>query len=221
MRIFRYLFLLVFCGFVGHMNGQEITDAVKRVIKERVEQKVGEFTNSLSMMVTDSLSHRVRKEHQVLLLHLFIGKGDPYKYDEYYIDDFDKVEKKREIRSSGVKMYTSSLYRKGYKEDKLKRYILKLYDPETGRSKMNYYKIKMEFADHIKIGNIEEVGDHYECAAIFIQRFYGFRDGGVYIDETVKKIRCYIKYTETIPGKGYWDIKLGDIHVLDTRPPKQ
>lgn len=209
MKILKFVVILLLCGFVERVNGQEITDAVKREIKERVEQKVSEFTNSLEMMVNDSLSHEVRKEYQVLALHLFMGMGEPYKYYDFELEE--------EIRSSGVKMYTSSVNRVGISKQRLKGYIRRLYNPDTRRSELPYRKINIDFADHVKISDIERVGDHYECAAVFVQRFYGYRDGGFYGDETVKKIRCYIDYKETIPGKGFWDIKLGDIYVLETK----
>ena len=196
------------------MKAQSLTDEQKQIFQERVTQKVEEFESGLKNVVNNQLSRSLRNEYTKNVLHLFIGEGDPYSiYDDG-----------RKIYNSGVVMETSSVNRSWTTTTKFKRYLYKLYDPATGRSKMPYTKISLEFTDAVRVDNIERVGDHYECVAYFCQKFLGYRDGRViYGDVTEKKIRCFINSIEIPTATGgkqvIWDAKLGDIYVLSTRKP--
>ena len=212
MKRFKFclsMFLLFFA--IGNIQAQdELTDAQKVEFQNRVKQKVEEFQNALSNIVNVELRHDIRKENVTNLLKLFMGEGEPY---DYYDEEADK-----RVHSMGVKMQTSSIYKTNYQSQKLKRYIYKLYNPETGKSSMNYTKIEIESASAVRVDNIERVGDHYECVAYFSQKFIGYRDGKVwYSDKTSKKIRCYINHIDLPTGKRIFDAKLGDIYVLSTQ----
>lgn len=212
MNKFKLFFsaILLFVA-VGSINAQdELTDAQKVHFQNRVKQKVEEFQNALSKIVNKELRHDIRKENVTNLLKLFMGEGDPY---DYYDEDADK-----RVHSTGVKMQTSSVYKTYNKSQKLKRYIYKLYNPETGSSSLHYTKIVIESVSAVRVDNIEKVGDHYECVAYFCQKFIGYRDGRVYYsDKTSKKIRCYINHIDLPTGKRIFDAKLGDIYVLSTQ----
>jgi len=212
MNKFKLFFsaILLFVA-VGSINAQdELTDAQKVHFQNRVKQKVEEFQNALSKIVNKELRHDIRKENVTNLLKLFMGEGDPY---DYYDEDADK-----RVHSTGVKMQTSSVYKTNNKSQKLKRYIYKLYNPETGSSSLHYTKIVIESVSAVRVDNIEKVGDHYECVAYFCQKFIGYRDGRVYYsDKTSKKIRCYINHIDLPTGKRIFDAKLGDIYVLSTQ----
>lgn len=196
---------------VGNIQAQdELTDAQKIEFQNRVKQKVEEFQNALSNIVNTELRHDIRKENVINLLKLFMGEGDPY---DYYDEEADK-----RVHSTGVKMQTSSVYKTNNQSQKLKRYIYKLYNPETQKSSLPYTKIVIESASAVRVDNIEKVGDHYECVAYFCQKFIGYRDGKVwYSDKTSKKIRCYINHIDLPTGKRIFDAKLGDIYVLSTQ----
>ncbi len=207
------LVLSVFFLFISVENIQaqdKLTDAQKVEFQNRVKQKVEEFQNALSNIVNVELRHDIRKENVTNLLKLFMGEGDPY---DYYDEEADK-----RVHSNGVKMQTSSIYKTNNQSQKLKRYIYKLYNPETGKSSLSYTKIEIESASAVRVDNIEKVGDHYECVAYFSQKFIGYRDGKVwYSDKTSKKIRCYINHIDLPTGKRIFDAKLGDIYVLSTQ----
>lgn len=207
------LFLSLFFLGLAAMNLQaqdRLTDEQKKMFQERVKQKVEEFQSALSNVVNKSLQHNIRKENVTNLLKLFIGEGNPY---DYYDEELDE-----RIYNTGVRMQTSSIYKTNNQSQKLKTYIYKLYDPDTGASKMPYTKIVIESVSAVRVDNIEWVGDHYECVAYFTQKFIGYRDGKVwYSDLTSKKIRCYIMHIDLPTGKRIFDAKLGDIYVLSTQ----
>lgn len=211
MKQFKIIFILLLCCFTaGQVQAQELTDEQKKIFQERVKQKVEEFTFSLARVVDNSLSHNVRKANVNMLFCLFIGEAGPYSY-------FDE-ELKDTIYSSGVRMQVSSVSRTYKSNRSLKEYVHRLYNPETRGSSLSYSKIVIESADAVRVDNIERVGNRYECVASFTQRFIGFRDGKVeYIDETTKRVRCYIDHTELPTGETIWDAKLGDIYVVSTK----
>lgn len=189
---------------------EELTEAQKIEFQNRVKQKVDEFQSSLSNIVNNQLKHEIRKEEVTKLLKLFMGEGGPY---DYYDEEADA-----RIHSTGVKMQTSSVYKTNSQSQKLKNYIYKLYNPDTGKSTLPYTKIVIESVSAVRVDNIEKVGDHYECVAYFSQKFIGYRDGKVwYSDTTSKKIRCYISHIDLPTGKRIFDAKLGDIYVLSTK----
>lgn len=210
LRLLLSLFVwCAFCTFTQAQEEAELTEAQKKEFQLRVKQKVEEFQNGLSKMVNTELSHQARVEHQVNTLKKFIGEGDAYSYYDAELD--------RRVNSKGVKMQTSSVNKEITKSQLLKKYIRRLYNPETGKSDLPYTKIQIDSASAVRVDNIVKVGDHYECVAYFAQKFIGYRDGKVwYSDKTGKKIRCYITKIDLPTGEPLFEAKLGDIYVLYT-----
>lgn len=209
-KVKSFLSVLLLFIAVGNIQAQsELTENQKAEFQNRVKQKVDEFQHALSNIVNIELRHDIRKENVTNLFKLFMGEGEPYDYYDFEAD--------KRVHSTGVKMQTSSVNRTHNGSQKLKNYIYKLYDPETGKSKMAYTKIQIESASAVRVDNIEKVGDHYECVAYFCQKFIGYKDGRIwYSDKTSKKIRCYITSIDLPTGKRIFDAKLGDIYVLST-----
>lgn len=196
----------------GMAQAQTLTEEQKKIFQDRVKQKVEDFQYEMTQIVNVKLSDRNRAEGVRNLLNLFIGRGDPYQYNDY---DYQGNVIKR--HSSGVTMEVSSVNRRKTTTKKLKEYIYEFFNPVTFRSKKYYSQMRVEYSDALRVDNIERVGDHYECVAYFVQRFYGYRDGRVvYSDQTGKKIRCYINHIELPTGGEIWDAKLGDIYVVST-----
>lgn len=213
MKHLKYFAVLFFLSMVtSNIQAQEeaeLTEAQKKEFQLRVKQKVEEFQNGLSKMVNTELSHEARVEHQVNTLKKFIGEGDAYSYFDEELD--------RRVNSKGVKMQTSSVNGEVTKSQLLKKYIRRLYNPETGKSDLPYTKIQIDSASAVRVDNIVKVGDHYECVAYFSQKFIGYRDGKVwYSDKTGKKIRCIITKIDLPTGEPLFEAKLGDIYVLYT-----
>lgn len=211
MKSIKFLFSTLILSFVAMNSWAQsgLTEGQKEQFRNRVKQKVEEFQDMLEKIVDNELRSDIRKESVTNALKLFIGEGDPYDYVDESID--------QRIHSDGVKMQTSSVNRSTTRTQKLKRYLYKLYNPQTGRSSMSYSKIVIESASAVRVDNIQRVGDHYECVAYFSQKFFGYRDGRiVYGDLTGKKIRCYITSIDLPTGQQIFEAKLGDIYVTST-----
>jgi len=208
INIILFAVVMAFCN-AATIQAQTLTDNQKVLLQERVKQKVEEFQYSLSQIVNAGNSHKIRSEHVELLMNLFIGKCEPYKY---YDEELGK-----EVKRKGVRMQTSSVNHSYRSNQLMKDYIYKLYNPDTGKSGLRYSKITIESASAVRVDNIEQVGDHYECVAYFCQKFIGYRDGRVvYGDVTNKKVRCYIKSIDTDKNGTTWDARLGDMYVIST-----
>lgn len=211
MKFFKYVLVLcTSCFITGSAHAQDLNGEEKSYFEIRVKQTVEEFQHALSNIANNDLRHDIRKESVNSLLKLFIGEGEPY---DYYDEELD-----RRVHSLGVNMriQTTNLS----KSQRLKRYIYKLYNPETRKSSMPFSRIALESADIIRIDNIQKVGDHYECIAYYTQKFIGLMDGGVvFSDRTIKKIRCYMKYDTSVtlpPDKKIFQVLLGDIYVVSS-----
>lgn len=77
---------------------------------------------------------------------------------------------------------------------RLSSFLNRIYNPQTGISTLPFSKISLEAADIIRMENIIRVGNHYECVAIYTQKFVGFRDGRiVYSDRTLRRIKLYFE----------------------------
>lgn len=202
----KLLLLLSLCLVSLDISSQEhLSETQTNEFRKKVKQKIEEFQHTISIIVNNENTHEVRKSHVSNLLKLFIGEGEPY---DYYDEEAD-----RQVHSTGVNIHTSSIYKTNLQTQKLKNYIYKLYNPETGISKLAYTKIEIESASAVMVDNIEKVGDHYECVAYFSQKFIGYKDGKVwYSDVTSKKIRCYINHIVLPTGKRIFDAILGDIY---------
>lgn len=200
---------------VGNMQAQaDLTEEQKEMFRERVKQKVEEFQSSLSNYVNSSISPELRRDYGLELFSLFMGEGEPYEYHD--------TESRETIKSTGVKIQTTSTNGSYVRNQLLKKYIEKLYDPQTGKSQLPYNKISIDSASAVRISELNKVGDHYECIAYFCQDFIGWKDGRVwYSDRTAKRIRCYIVRIDLPTGESIFEAKLGDICATETtRIPK-
>lgn len=207
----KFLIALLVCTFFVTTAAAQstLTDDQKKMFQERVTQKVDEFQQFLKKIANKGIEPDVRKASVKSLLDLFIGSGEKYSY---YDEELDL-----RITSTGVKIQDSSTRLNTVKMDRLKNYIYKFYNPETGKSKMPYEKIVIDACGAVRVDNIVRVGDHYECVAYFTQKFMGYRDGRVsYSDRTGKKIRVYIRENPLPTGKIIWEAFLGDIYVTKT-----
>lgn len=192
---------------VGTREGWRLTEDEKKQYIHYVKQKVEEFQYLLAKIVDMDLPHVVRKESVTNALSLFIGEGEPYDYVGEAAD--------QRIHSEGVKMYTSSVNRSATSTQKLKHYLYKLYNPQTGSSSMPYTKIELTGASVLIPDSVFRVDNHYECIGYLKDIFLRRKDGRyTYRDVTEKKVRCRIVVIELPAGQRMIDAKLGDIYVL-------
>lgn len=208
-----YKCLIILCTFcllqmAGSAYAQNLTDEQVLQIESRAKQAVEEFQTYLSNLSNTELRKDIREKNLEALLDLFIAKGDSYGY--YDENSFQHV------KSSGVKVqifdgvhFKSSM--------KLKNFLHRIYNPRTGMSTLPFSSISLEDVNVIRLEEIQKVDSHYECIAIYLQKFVGFRDGHpVYSDRTLKRIKLYLEAAPaiTLPSNGKnWTIKLGDIYI--------
>ena len=82
---------------------------------------------------------------------------------------------------------------------------------------LRYVKVEIKKAQTCVISNLYKVGDRYEGTVSIFQYFTGERaDGHIYRDRTQKDIKVYVsKVNDGVLGE-FWDLKLGDINVVET-----
>lgn len=82
---------------------------------------------------------------------------------------------------------------------------------------LKYVEVKIEKAQTCVISNLYKVGNRYQGTVSIFQYFTGrTREGMIYKDKTQKDIKVYVtKVTDGSLGE-FWEIKLGDIKVVET-----
>lgn len=208
----KYISVLIVSYFiVGNINAQDLSDDQQKDIQARVIQATEEFQYRLSAIANKKLSHAVRKEHVYNTLKLFIGNGEQYSYSD---------EKERETAArSGVKIQLSDHFGKYKKSQLLKKFIYNIYNPDTGKSSYQYNNICIEAVDAVVCDNILKVDDHhYECTAYYHTKILERRTGdrtkcSIRLSES-RKIHCYIQSIESPAGETLFEVKLGDIYVI-------
>ena len=171
---------------------------ISELMKQRAQQKVAQMNDNISFMADKSKDLNTRNYYKGRALNLFIEKGDPYEEEG--------------IRNTGVKMETTSVYRK-----KPLRRLMKDYF--TGLVTLRYSKVDIQSTKvhEIEVSDLQKIDDNkYVCTAYFEQIFIGYQDGKpVYKDRTKKKVKVYILAEETIDGQEFI-VLLGDVTALET-----
>ena len=207
------LIMCTFCIYAGSAHAQQITEEQQIKFERRVKQTIEEFHVYLSNITNNQLRKDIREECMENLLNLFLGRGEPFDYYE--------GETNKRIHCSGVKISILGTNHPTSRTQLLKRYLYKLYNPQTGATASSYSQISIDAVDIIKIENIQKVDEHYECVACYTQKYVGFRDGrAVKTDIILKKIKCYLGVNPeiTLPtGETIFPVKLGDIYAVTNK----
>lgn len=175
---------------------------LKEIMEHRIQHKVAQMNDNISYMADKSKELDMRNYYREKALNLFIEKGEPYT-------DADGINNK------GVKMETTSTYRKKPTSRLMKDYF-------TGLINLRYSKVDVQHteAQAIKVGNLQKIDDkgNYVATAYFEQIFIAYRDGRiVYKDKTKKMVKVYIFAEETIDGIEFV-VRLGDVTAVETSP---
>jgi len=197
MKSIRYT-LCTLLLFIGAMAYAQNDAGISELMKQRAQQKVAQMNDNISFMADKSKSLDTRNYYKRRALNLFIEKGEPYEEEG--------------ICNTGVKMETTSIYRK-----KPSRRLMKDYF--TGLVNLRYSKVDIQSTKvhEIEVSDLQKIDDNkYVCTAYFEQIFVGYRDGRpVYKDRTRKKVKIYILAEETIDGQEFI-VLLGDVTALET-----
>lgn len=191
----RKLFVIIF-AIIGYLC------SYAQISKSNVQQRVAQLSDYISFMADKSKPLDTRNYYKNRALNLFIGKGEPFEQEG--------------ILNTGVKMETTSIYRK-------KPYRRLIKDYFTGLTNLRYAKVDIQSTNFIEIevSDLQKVEDNkYVCTACFEQVFVGYREGRpCYTDRTRKKVKVYIFGEETIDGSFDGQesiILLGDVTAFET-----
>jgi hypothetical protein len=197
MKSIKYIFSLLLLLIGANVYAQ--SDAgITELMKQRAQQKVAQMNDNISFMADKSKSLDTRNYYRGKALNLFIEKGEPFEEEG--------------IHNTGVKMETTSIYRKNPSRRLMKDYF-------TGLVNLRYSKVNIQSTkiNEIQISDLQKVDDNkYVCTAYYEQVFVGYRDGKpIYKDRTRKKVKVYILSEETIDGEEFI-VLLGDVTALET-----
>lgn len=184
--------------FIGVSAFSQNAVGISELMMRRAQQKVAQMNDNISFMADKSKDLKTRSYYRGKALNLFIGKGEPYEEEG--------------IHNAGVKMETTSIYRK-----KPTRRLMKDYF--SGLVNLRYSKVDIQSTKvhEIEVSDLQKIDDNkYVCTAYFEQIFVGYRDGKpIYKDRTRKKVKVYIIADETIDGTEFI-VLLGDVTALET-----
>jgi len=126
------------------------------------------------------------------------------------------IDRTLELFSEGAQMGVSSINQPEVKYYGIRTYLERLMA-------LNYDQVKIEWYNIEYISDLEKQPDGRYVGVITIyQRFEG-RTGDKlkYVDTTKKDITVYVERKQTqIGGRiiGFWDVLLGDVRVVETKP---
>lgn len=187
----------------GLTEGEEIS------IRERCDVMINDFQHYLEIIAGKGKSLKVRNHYVAQTYKLFIGECEAYK----------DLNSKKGAMHEPVQMQVSSLGKKEPETKPMKEYLNRL-------KTLPYAKVEIKKAQTHKLSDIKKVGDRYEATATIYQEFRGYNENGQLVyggtggDWTEKSIRIYIEPTEDVMHGAYFDIKLGDTSVVETKAMK-
>ena len=158
MKSIRYILCTLFL-MIGVTAFAQSDASISELMKQRAQQKVAQMNDNISFMADKSKSLDTRNYYKRRALNLFIEKGEPYEEEG--------------IHNTGVKMETTSIYRK-----KPSRRLMKDYF--TGLVNLRYSKVDIQSTKvhEIEVSNLQKIDDNkYVCTAYFEQVFVGYREG--------------------------------------------
>ena len=205
--LFFGLFLLLLAGNATAQERIELTQQEKNELTERIKEKLDDFQDELNI-IANGKTTTTKKEAIRTALELFIGEGESY----YYLDQEGQWRP-----HAPVQMQTSSR-----RSSKPKTQSMKSYLGALSRMRGNWYdQIVIDQADAVRVGSINRTADgQYVATATICQRFCGYRDGVLVInDYDIKTTKVYINRTvyQTPGGEVViWEAKLGDFKVTET-----
>ena len=175
-----------------NLSAEELAD-----FRENVGHMIDLFQNYLSILGSKDQPKEVKETYKKRTLTLFMGEGKEYK-------DADGNEHR------AVHMQVSSLSRPRPRNLPMPMYLDNLIN-------IAYAKVEITQAETFHLGQLKQVGDHYETTATIFQKFCGWYADGrkKYCDTTTKTIRIYLIPEEDYFGKK-WIVKFGDVDVSET-----
>lgn len=168
--------------------------------KARCEETIEAFQYGLEIIGDKSQDKAVKQHYKKNILSFFMGNGLPYT-------DIDGRT------YPAVKMEISTLRYSNV----INKRTVKLTEYLESLENLKYVEVKIQKAQTCVISNLYKVGDRYQGTVSIFQYFTGrTRDNIIYRDRTQKDIKVYVtKVTDGNLGE-FWDLKLGDVNVVET-----
>lgn len=178
----------------------DLTQEQIESFKARCEETIEAFQYGLEIIGDKSQDKAVKQHYKKNILSFFMGNGMPYT-------DIDGRT------YPAVKMEISTLR---YSNVINKRSV-KLTEYLESLENLKYVEVKIQKAQTCVISNLYKVGDRYQGTVSIFQYFTGrTKDNIIYRDRTQKDIKVYVtKVTDGNLGE-FWDLKLGDVNVVET-----
>lgn len=187
-------------------SSEELSDADRETIEQRVIEKINDFLSYLPEIAAktnkSSEERTLAKKYIGLTLELFIGEGEKYEY----IDNYGN-----RLWHDPVKMQTTSRGRAN-KPNLMKNYLNALMA-------LPYQTVEIDTCSAVRINKklYKQADGQYTGSAVFIQAFRATKDGRLYIDDKdAKQVTIYVKREEIVIDdhkEFVWVIKLGDIRI--------
>lgn len=171
--------------------------------KVRCEEYMNAFQKGLEIIADPKQSATIKAHYKKNLLTFFMGNGQPYT-------DIDGKRYPAPQMETSVMRYNNVI-------EKRTQSIGNYLDALDGL-KSKYVEVKITKAQTCFAGNLYKVSDdRYVGIVSFFQYFEGkTADGYIYKDKTQKDIKVYMtRISDGNLGK-FWDIKFGDVNVVET-----
>lgn len=204
MKKFKQLFLMfMFMPMVAFPQTNDASSEEYESYKERCEEYMNAFQKGLEIIADPKQDAATKAHYKKNLLSFFMGEGQPYT-------DIDGKRYPAPMMETSVVRYNNVI-------EKRKQTISGYLDGLDGL-KSKYVNIKITKLKTCVISNLYKVSENrYQGVASFFQYFEGQRaEGGIYRDRTQKDIKIYLTKVSDGNLGTFWDIKFGDICVVET-----
>lgn len=193
-------FLMLILGMTAFAQTNDLTDEEIDAFKVQCQERIDAFQMGLEIIGDKRQPADIKTHYLRSLPEMFMGSGDPWT-------DVSGG------RHGAVKMQVSSLSSGKVHDVPLKTYLTRLRD-------LNYKSVEIKKAQTCMISNLYKVSENmYMGTCTFFQFFTGIgSDNRVYKDRTQKDVDVYIQRVEDGSLGTYWDMKFGDINVVQTSP---
>ncbi len=202
----RFLLGLVFLQLpilVSWAQTHDLTDEELDAFQVQCQERVDAFQMGLEIIGDKRQTVEIKDHYIHTLPEMFLGNGDPW------VD-------KQGGKHKEVVMQVSSLDKQDrvvITEHPLKKYLYRL-------RKLPYTSVTIEKAKTCLVSNLYKVSDNlYTGTCTFFQYFTAKSGESVVIkDHTQKDVEIYLQRVEDGSLGTYWNLKFGDINVVETKP---
>ena len=192
--------LLIVCSYSAQAQTNNLTQEQIESFKTRCEETIEAFQYGLEIIGDKSQDKVVKQHYKQNILSFFMGDGKPYQ-------DLDGN------MHPAVKMEISTLRYSNV----INKRTLKLTEYLENLENLKYVEVKIQKAQTCVISNLYKVGDRYEGTVSIFQYFTGrTKDNVIYRDRTQKDIKIYVDKVKDGSLGEFWQLKLGDVNVVET-----